>query len=232
MDVVTVNIGVYAGFMTARAPHAAASAAKPAPAKPYHHGDLHRECLCAARALLEEGTIACLSLRAVAKRVGVSHTAPYRHFKDKESLLAGIAGVGFDELTVQMAEAAEMYPDDPGAQLQEAGRRYVRLVLENPQCAQLMFGGVLPCDDTYPELQESGDMAFDALKTMIEKGQALGVFKKGDVELMALTAWSCIHGMSLLFVSGSLEEAVVTPVEVHSLTTAVTGMLLDGLKAS
>ncbi len=61
------------------------------PAKPYHHGDLRKELLCAAREVLEECNIATLSLRAVAKKVGVSHTAPYRHFKDKEELLAGIA---------------------------------------------------------------------------------------------------------------------------------------------
>ena len=100
--------------MTAQTTAAARPSAKRPPPKPYHHGDLHREILCAARELLEESNIASLSLRAVAKRVGVSHTAPYRHFKDKESLLAGIAGIGFNELTAQMREAVELYPDDPG----------------------------------------------------------------------------------------------------------------------
>ena len=114
---------------------------KPAP-KPYHHGDLHQEILCAARELLEENNINSLSLRAVAKKVGVSHTAPYRHFKDKESLLAGIAGLGYDELTAQMNEAVASHPSDPAAQLQAAGLRYVQLALEWPQCTQLMFSGV------------------------------------------------------------------------------------------
>jgi len=217
--------------MTAQTTAAARPSAKrPAP-KPYHHGDLHREILCAARELLEESNIASLSLRAVAKRVGVSHTAPYRHFKDKESLLAGIAGIGFNELTAQMREAVELYPDDPGAQLQEAGHRYVQLALNNPQCMQLMFGGILPCDDTYPDLRESGDTAFDTVKLIIENGQGQGVFKKGDIELMALTAWSSIHGLSLLLTSGSLGEAISAPVEVQPLTTAVTALLLEGLKA-
>jgi AcrR family transcriptional regulator len=207
-----------------------ARAKRPAP-KPYHHGDLHRELLCAARELLEENNIASLSLRAVAKKIGVSHTAPYRHFKDKESLLAGIAGEGFKELTAQMRQATDLHPGDPGAQLQEAGDRYVRLVLKNPQCVQLMFGGILPCDDTYPEVRESGDMAFNTLKEIIAGGQARGVFKKGDVELLALTVWSGIHGLSLLFVSGSLDNAISTTVEVHPLTRAVTTMMLEGLVA-
>lgn len=199
--------------------------------KPYHHGDLHQQILCAASDLLEENNVNTLSLRAVAKKVGVSHTAPYRHFKDKESLLAGIAGLGYDELAAQLTEAAESYPDDPAAQLQEAGHRYVQLALKCPQCTQLMFGGILPCDDTYPDLRASGDAAFDGLKVIIEEGQARGVFKQGDIEMLALSAWSGIHGLTLLLISGNLPEILTIPVDTRLLTTAITTNLLEGLKA-
>ncbi len=225
-------MSVYDPLMTAETTAARCPPAKPCSSKPYHHGDLHREILCAARDLLEENNIASLSLRAVAKKVGVSHTAPYRHFKDKESLLAGIAGEGFKEMTTQLVKAVDLHPDDPRAQLQEAGQRYAKLVAENPQCVQLMFGGILPCDDTYPELRESGDSAFTALKMIIEEGQNLGVFKKGDTELMALTAWSGIHGLSLLLISGSIDNAVSSPIAAQTLTAAVTTMMLEGLAAS
>ena len=224
-------MSVYDPLMTADSAAAKASAAKHSAPKPYHHGDLQREILCAARDLLEENNIASLSLRAVAKKVGVSHTAPYRHFKDKESLLVGIAGEGFKEMTAQLNEAVELHPNNPRAQLQEAGHRYVKLVAENPQCVQLMFGGILPCDDTYPELHESGDLAFTALKTIIADGQDTGVFKKGDLELMALSAWSSIHGLSLLLISGSINQTASAPVETHALTTAITATLLEGLNA-
>jgi len=200
--------------------------------KPYHHGDLHQQILCAASELLEENNISSLSLRAVAKKVGVSHTAPYRHFKDKESLLAGIAGLGFDELTAQMTEAVESHPDNPVAQLQEAGHRYVQLALNCPQCTQLMFSGILPCDDTYPDLSASGDAAFNGLKMIIEKGQALGVFKAGDLELLALSAWSGIHGLTLLLISGSLPDILTMSVDIRPLTSAITTTMLEGLKAS
>jgi len=226
--------------MTAQTKPIKRTSTKRLPSKSYHHGDLHREILLAARKLLEENNISSLSLREVAKKVGVSHTAPYRHFKDKESLLAGIAGLGFNELTEQMKEVAELHPD-PSAQLQEAGQRYIQLAIKNPQCIQLMFGGILPGDDTYPMLRESGDMAFNALKTIIAKGQALGVFKKGNIELLALTAWSGIHGLSLLFISGSVTQAISTStskskpkstsLEIPFLTNAVTEMLINGLKA-
>jgi len=84
--------------MTTKTANKQAAKKKPPP-KPYHHGDLRQEILCAACDLLEQETIASLSFRQVAKKVGVSHTAPYRHFKDKESLLASIAGVGFQQLS-------------------------------------------------------------------------------------------------------------------------------------
>ncbi len=205
---------------------------KAAPAKPYHHGDLHQEILCAACTLLEKNNIASLSFREIAKKVGVSHTAPYRHFKDKESLLAGIAGVGFNQLTKQLAHAVESNIDDPAAQLQEAGHGYVQIALNHPQCTQLMFSGILPCDDTYPELKASGDTAFAGLKTIIKDGQASGVFKKGDVETLALAVWSTIHGLALLLTGGNLPDILSMPVDTRQITNAVTTTILEGLKAS
>ena len=212
-----------------------ASKTKPAkrpPSKPYHHGDLHQEILCAACTLIEESNIASLSLREIAKKVGVSHTAPYRHFKDKESLLAGIAGVGFKELAKQLAEAVEVHRDDPAAQLKEAGHGYVQLAMSSPQCTQLMFSGILPCDDSYPELRASSDAAFDGLKMVIEEGQAKGVFKKGDVETLALATWAGIHGLALLLIGGNLPDILSISVNVRQVTDAVTTTMLEGLKAS
>ena len=198
--------------------------------KPYHHGDLREQILCSASQLIEESSAASLSLRAVAKAVGVSHTAPYRHFKDKESLLAGVAGLGFDQLATQLAEAVALHPDDPIAQLQEAGHQYVNLALKYPQLTQLMFGGILPCDDTYPEMKQSGDAAFDGLKSIIREGQSRGLFKTVDLEVAALTAWSCIHGLTLLQMSGNLPEMLTMRVDIGPLTAAVTSSMLEGLK--
>jgi len=199
--------------------------------KPYHHGDLHEQILCAACELLEENNIASLSLRAVAKKVGVSHTAPYRHFKDKESLLAGIAALGYDELGSQLADAVKSHPGDPAAQLQEAGHRYLQYSIKCPQCTQLMFSGILPCDDTYPELKASGESAFNGLKTIIEEGQAQGVFREGDIEMLALTAWSGIHGLTLLAIGGNLPDILSMPVDLREITTNLTTTMLEGLKA-
>jgi AcrR family transcriptional regulator len=216
--------------MTTQQTAANQQASKQTPPKPYHHGDLYDQILCAACKLIEEKSIASLSLREIAKKVGVSHTAPYRHFKDKESLLAGIAGVGFSQLSTQLADVVASYANDPAAQLQEAGHGYVRLAMDNPQCTHLMFSGILPCDDTYPELKSLGDAAFSGLKTIIEEGQASGVFKSGDVETLALATWSAIHGLALLLIGGNLPEILSISVDVRQITDAVTSTMLEGLK--
>lgn len=200
--------------------------------KPYHHGDLQQEILSAAQLLLEETSISALSIRAVAKKVGVSHTAPYRHFKDKESLLAGIAAISFDELSFKMSEAVALHPGDPTAQLKEAGYCYFNMVKTKPQSVQLMFGDILPCDDTYPDLRTSGDMAFDGLKHLIEEGQSTGEFALGEVDLLALTFWSCIHGFSLLVAGGHVEETVSSATDNRVLLDSVTSLMLNGAKPS
>jgi AcrR family transcriptional regulator len=169
-------------------------------------------------------------LRAVAKKVGVSHTAPYRHFKDKESLLAGIAELGFNQLAAQLLTAVESHPGDPVRQLQEAGHEYIKTALKNPQCTQLMFGGILPCDDTYPELNSSGDAAFEGLKLIIEQGQASGVFRQGEVELLALSVWSGIHGLSMILIGGALPDILSITLDERQVTSAVTNTMLEGLK--
>lgn len=217
--------------MTTQQTMARQESVKRSASKPYHHGDLHQQILCAACKLIEEKNIASLSLREIAKNVGVSHTAPYRHFKDKESLLAGIADVGFNQLTRQLGAAMELHRNDPAAQLQAAGHSYVQLAMNSPQCTQLMFSGILPCDDTYPELKASGDAAFDGLKMIIEEGQASGVFRKGDIETLALAAWSGMHGLALLLIGGNLPDILSISVDVRQITDAVTTTLLEGLKA-
>ena len=108
----------------------------------YHHGNLRTALLDAAEdALFTEG-MNKLSLRSIAKRAGVSHNAPYRHFKDKSALLRGIAQRGFEELHAAM-DTAIAGPGSPEERLIEAGVRYVQLGLTHPDRTRLMFGGSL-----------------------------------------------------------------------------------------
>src|SRR5260221_10566697 len=111
-------------------------------ASSYHHGDLRAASLRAARELLEEDGSAALSMRAVARRAGVSPTAPYRHFPDREALVSAVASVGYRELAAKLAAAhpAPSTPDD----LTSVAVEYVRFALEHPALFRAMFAE--PCD--------------------------------------------------------------------------------------
>lgn len=149
----------------------------------YHHGDLPAALLRAAGGTLEKRGIAALSLRETARRAGVSHNAPYRHFPDREALLAALAAEGF-------AMLGERLRGKPG---REMGEAYVRFALEQPQRFRLMFGGVLPLGK-YPELSTAAQGAYQAL---------VGAFNElPRPELAAAAAWSLVHGLSHLLLDG------------------------------
>src|SRR5689334_12922453 len=97
--------------------------------QPYHHGNLRAALLAEAVRVLAEADAATLSLRDLARRLGVSHAAPYRHFADKDALLAAIAQQGFELLTAELETAAALHPDEPLRQLADTGWAYVRFAL-------------------------------------------------------------------------------------------------------
>src|SRR5436190_1450624 len=154
----------------------------------YHHGDLPAALLRAAGRTLEQGGIAALSLRDTARRAGVSHNAPYRHFADREALLAALAGEGFAMLAERLR----------GKPAREMGEAYVRLALEQPQRFRLMFGGVLPLAK-YPALRTAAEAAHGALV------QAFRELPKP--ELAAAAAWSLVHGLAHLLLDGQFAGA-------------------------
>jgi AcrR family transcriptional regulator len=109
----------------------------------YHHGDLRNALIQAATTVLVEKGAAALSLREVAKVAGVSHAAPYRHFRDKAALLRVLAQGGFERLTAAINMAAENSPHNPEQKLIEAGVAYVRIAVQHPEITRLMFAGTV-----------------------------------------------------------------------------------------
>src|SRR5215467_8023087 len=106
--------------------------------KPYHHGNLREALLEAAIRLIAEVGPTAFTLREVARRAGVSHNAPYRHFQDKDDLMAAVAAQGFQELTAAMLEAAGQR-SDVREQLKQAGLGYVTFALRCPEHFTVMF---------------------------------------------------------------------------------------------
>ena len=161
------------------------------PARAYHHGDLRNSLLCAGRALLELEGLTALSLRAVAKRAGVSHAAPYRHFASREALLAELAVEGFVELRSVLHDAAHTgLSDDRIANL---GGAYMRFVARRPALARLMFGPQLPNRDSFPDLAIAADAIGD------EIGQAL------RDPALGLVVWAAVHGLAILILENVVD---------------------------
>src|SRR5258708_9908418 len=170
--------------------------------RPYHHGHLQETLVNAARAVMSEVGPQALTLREVARGADVSHNARYRHFRDKDELLAVVAVQGFERLAAAMKRSAAR-----GSKSEErfrlCGRGYVSFALRWPQHFLVMFD--LPLSrDKYPEYAKAGGEAFATLLALIVECQEAGVLSRGDPEPMALVAWSMVHGIAKLAASSHL----------------------------
>ena len=169
--------------------------------RPYHHGNLRDALIAEGLRLLEERDAAHVGLREVARRVGVSPTAVYRHFPNKEALLAALAASGFRQLTEWQAEA--IGGKVTRTSFNAMGRAYVRFALANPALFRLMYSAASPthAGAVDPTLRPSTGLrtAVDALLGP----EATPAAKR----TMALRAWALVHGLSLLLLDGHVKVA-------------------------
>ncbi len=195
----------------------------------YHHGNLRRALLDAALRLVEtEGTKA-LTLRAAARLAGVSPAAPYRHFADKEALLAAVAEEGFRAMKEAMRPPPTVGASDPLGRLRGAGLGYIGFAASHPAHFRVMFGREIADRSAYPSLREAAGAAFSLLVDGIAECQRAGLVRPGKPEELAISAWSMVHGLSALLVDGQLEGAPMARVE--ELANTVTATLFLGLAA-
>jgi AcrR family transcriptional regulator len=169
-----------------------------ATARGYHHGDLRNALIIAGRAILAEEGSAGLDLRKVARRAGVSHAAPYRHFPDKQALLVAIAEDGFQELYRQLAAAQSQAERAAIAQLGAIGRAYLAFALDRPAHMREMFSGLTLERQAHPSLYAASKQSFGLLTATIAAGQASGEIRACDPTELAITIWSLIHGVTML----------------------------------
>jgi len=197
--------------------------------KAYHHGDLRHSLLVAAESLLARKGVAELSLREVAKAAGVSHTAPYRHFRDKRDLIEALAAEGFRYLTRESWKIEQKYPRQPEKQLIELGWRHFYLALEKPAIVHLLFGDVLSLKNAGKELREAASEAIESLIRIVKNGQKAGLYKKTNARILALAAISMVHGFSLLVISGRIPPPLSGRLQVKYLGKALADILLHGM---
>jgi AcrR family transcriptional regulator len=185
------------------------------PKSTYHHGELRTALVRAAMELLEESGETALSLRAVARRAGVSPAAPYRHYADREALVSAVAAVGYRELAEQLA-AAHPAPSTPD-QLASVAIAYVQFALERPALFRIMFGE--PCDRDNDERVAATAAVSRYVRAIVER-----TFPHADAEALATAVWALVHGLAFLHLDGKLDTS--TPSLVADRITAAIEALL------
>jgi len=192
----------------------------------YHHGDLRRALLLEAVRTIQAEGAAALTLRGVGDRLGVSRTALYRHFADKQALLGEVAAEGFRMLRAALREAWA-----PGGRrgFDEMGHAYVRFAVTHPSHYRVMFGGLAARHEATVEdgggaLDDSAD-AFQVLVEAIVAEQAAGRFRRDDPQALALYIWSMVHGVAMLALDGLLPP----PMTPDALTTLAIARLHGGV---
>lgn len=198
----------------------------PRSARPYHHGDLRRALLAAALDILRAGGTAGLTLRAVARRAGVSHQAPYHHFEDRAALVAAVAQDGFERLAAEL-DRAQRAAAGAVARLQETGVAYVVFAVRHPEHLRVMFGSELAERAAHPELDRAARRVFEQL---LEPAGALFLSASADASTVGATLWSVVHGLAMLLIDGQLAGRA-RPAKARRLALAVTERLWFGLQA-
>jgi AcrR family transcriptional regulator len=169
----------------------------------YHHGDLRAALVRAALELLEESGESALSLRAAARRAGVSPAAPYRHYADREALVSAVAAVGYRDLAQRLA-AAHPSPSTP-EQLISVAVAYVQFALQRPALFRLMFGE--PCDRDNDERVAATAAVSTYVRGIVERS-----FPGADPEALATAIWALVHGLAFLHLDGKLDAPNPTAV--------------------
>ena len=183
----------------------------------YHHGDLRVALITTGLKKLEEGSAESLSLREIAREIGVSATAIYRHFPDKESLLSALAAEGMAQLAREQKTAGKAGGKEGFA---EMGRAYVRFAMNNPALFRLVFSSLPAAGD--PNCANPEDSPGGLLRQSITE---LAGPKASDAQRKAgvLRAWALVHGLAMLILSGQ-----IAPKDIDQLIDEVVSV--DSLK--
>ncbi|MFE9021882.1 TetR/AcrR family transcriptional regulator [Streptomyces sp. NPDC007808] len=191
--------------------------------RPYHHGDLRAALLAAAERTLRDKGVASLSLRELARDVGVSHAAPGRHFKDKQALLNALALAGYERLAQTLSAA-----DDPALPLEPRlialARAYLGFAVDNTELLELMYARKHD-PGASEQMAAAVDRTVGSLERVLADAQKRGEIIDGDPEELNLVTGAALHGVSAFITAGWLTpEAALAGVEglVHH--------LLHGLK--
>jgi AcrR family transcriptional regulator len=197
----------------------------------YHHGDLREALIAAALEIIGEIGPQGLTIREVARRAGVSHAAPYRHFTDKDELILAVVERGFEMLDVEVRRAREEAGADPIDQFAASGEAYLGFALGYPTYYQVMFSGDLLNRNGNDVLRHTSSAAFGNMIDDIRTCQDLGIVKPGDPTLQAIAIVSAVHGFVSLANDNRLTHLSGGTIEVDTIKDFVMAAIFEGLGA-
>ena len=194
----------------------------------YHHGNLKEALMRAALDLIAEKGPAGFTFAEAARSAGVSPAAPYRHFRDRDELLASVALQGFGQFEAALTRAWDGGRPDPFTAFERLGRAYLAFARAEPAYYSAMFEAGIPLD-TNPELRQAGDRAFAVLRTAAEALIAtLPSANRPPALMMALHVWALAHGIASLFGRGDAARRTL-PMTAEELLEAGVLVYLRGL---
>lgn len=172
----------------------------------YHHGDLRRALIDEALRTIDALGVDALTLRHAGQRLGVSRTALYRHFADKDALLAAVSREGFRLLRLALTEARDRHGGG-AAGFEAMGGAYVRFAVAHPAHYRVMFGGFLESSAKDAELEREAKGAFQVLVDSLIEQQNSGRIRMDEPHLQAQFVWAVVHGIAMLAIDGRLGPA-------------------------
>jgi AcrR family transcriptional regulator len=202
-----------------------------APKLAYHHGDLRSALLAAALEIIADSGPQGLSIREAARRVGVSHAAPYRHFADKDELIVAVVEQGFDLLNQTMQRERIAAGADPLDQFAAGGRAYVTFAMEYPGYYRVMFSGDLLNTSGQESLKHTSSAAFEQIVADLKTCQRLGIVRTGDPLLQAVAMVSSVHGYVTLANDNRIGHLIEERYSIEQVTEFVMSAFFDGLGA-
>ena len=194
----------------------------------YHHGNLREALIAAALDLIAQKGTAAFTVAEAARAAGVSPAAPYRHFRDRDALMADVAQRGFVRFHSALAAAWNDGRPNVRTAFNRLGRAYLEFARREPSYFAAMFEAGIPASE-HPELREAGDAAFSVLRQACEALAELApANRRPPAMMMALHIWSLSHGIAGLFARGDRARRPI-PMEPEELLEAAVLIYLDGL---
>jgi len=190
----------------------------------YHHGNLREALIQAALAMIAERGLAGFAIAELARVVGVSPAAPYRHFRDRNAVIAEVARRGFDQLAAELTSATAGSQADPLGALERAAQAHIAFAGREPAVYAAMFDAGFPSGG-HPELVVARNAAFAVLRRAADAACAMSRAPRRPPPLMvALHVWSLTHGVATLFVSHDSNNKLLIPMSPEALLEA--GLLI------